>query len=234
MFQCYFTCHKSIIEAIAGSAGSNHRHGALAIAAIQCLHQIRLLCLRRQTSRRTATLHIHYHQRQFSHHSQATRFSFQCQTGTGSCRNSKITGITCTDSRTDSSDFIFRLVGLRTQIAAQCQLMQNIGSRSYRIRATKQRQSGFLRSRQQSPGCRLVSGDGAVFPLFYGSRSHFKMNSQSVYVGSIIISCTQHQFIGSCNCRLFGKFHIQKCFGMFYGTFKHPVSHTQSKHILTP
>ena len=63
---------------------------------------------------------------------------------------------------------------------------------------------------------------------------NFKMNSQSMNIRRIIISGTQHQFIGRCNRWPFAEFYIKKRFGMFDRTLEHPINHTQSKHILAP
>ena len=56
------------VEAIAGAAGGDHRHGALAVAAVEGLEQVGLLGLGRQPSGGAAALDIDDDHRQLGHH----------------------------------------------------------------------------------------------------------------------------------------------------------------------
>ena len=82
VFQCHFTSSISSIKTMSGRSCGNHRHGRFTVTSEQCLQQVCLLRFGRQTGRRTATLNINNHQRQFGDYSQVHRFRFQADSGT--------------------------------------------------------------------------------------------------------------------------------------------------------
>ena len=54
-----------------------------------------------------------------------------------------------------------------------------------------------------------------------------------MYISSIIITGSQHHFVGRSNSRFFAEFNIEESFGMLYRLLEHPIDHSQSKHIFT-
>ena len=61
----YLTSLVGSIEAVGRTGSSQHRHGALAVTAEECLEQVGLFRLGGQTRGRTATLHVEHHEGQF-------------------------------------------------------------------------------------------------------------------------------------------------------------------------
>ena len=81
VLQRHLTSIIGSIKTMSGRSCSNHRHGRFAVTSEQCLQQVCLLRFGGQTGRRTATLNINHHQRQFGDYSQVHRFRFQTDTG---------------------------------------------------------------------------------------------------------------------------------------------------------
>ena len=87
----------------------HHGDGAFAIAAIERLVQVCLLRLGRDTGRRTGSLYIHHHQREFGHDSQAQGFGFQGETRTGSRGHSQVAGIGGSNGGADTGNLVLCL-----------------------------------------------------------------------------------------------------------------------------
>ena len=109
MLHGQLTCPKRGIKTISRRRGRYYHGRALTITAIQSLHQVRLLALRRQARRRTATLNIDNHQRQLSDHRQTDRLALQGKTRSGSRCSRQATGETSSDRSTDTGDLILGL-----------------------------------------------------------------------------------------------------------------------------
>ena len=71
----YTRCLECHCEAVGGRCRCYNRHGRFTVTAIECLHEVGLLCLCGKPCRRTATLHIDDNQREFRHHCKANAFA---------------------------------------------------------------------------------------------------------------------------------------------------------------
>ena len=89
VFQGHLAGGVCSLEAVGRTGSSNHRHRTLAITAEESLQEIGLFTLCRQTSSRTAALHIEYHERQLHDNRQVHCLALEADTGTGSTRHSQ-------------------------------------------------------------------------------------------------------------------------------------------------
>ena len=119
--------------------------------------QVGLFSLRRQTGRRSTTLHVNQHQRQFSHHGKAEGFALESQTRTGGGGNGKVTGKGCSYCRTDAANLVLHLDSLDAKVAALGQLMKDIGGRGNRVRPKEQWATAHLRGLDKSPSSSFVA-----------------------------------------------------------------------------
>ena len=81
MLERYLASHEGGVEAIGGAGGGNDRHGALAVAAKECLQQVSLLRLGGQAGGWASALHVEHHQRQLHDDGQVHGFALEAHSG---------------------------------------------------------------------------------------------------------------------------------------------------------
>ena len=126
------------IEAVGRGRCSQHHHRALAVTTVECLQQVGLLGLGRQTRRRATPLYVDNHQRQLRHHGQADTLALQGQTGTRSRGHGQVPGKRGTDGRAHAGNLVLDLNGFHAQVLALGQLVQNIGGGSNGVTAQEE------------------------------------------------------------------------------------------------
>ena len=87
------TCLEGHRKAVGGRCGCDDSHGALAVAAVQGLHQVGLLGLGGQACRGAATLYVDDDKGQFGDYGQADTFALESQTGSRSRGHGQVAGI---------------------------------------------------------------------------------------------------------------------------------------------
>ena len=71
MFEGNLSRIESSVEAVCRRMCRHDHHRTLSVTSVESLIKVGLLCLGRDTGRRTGTLHIHNDKRKFSHDSES-------------------------------------------------------------------------------------------------------------------------------------------------------------------
>ncbi len=153
------------VEAVARRRGGDDRYGALAVAAVEGLHEVALLGLGRQTRRGAAALYVDDHQRSSVITARPMRLALERKTGTRRGRHGEVAGEGGADGRADARDFVFGLYGFHAEVLAFGQFLENDGGRSDGVRAAEERQPCLLGGGAEAPCRGDVPGDGAVGAL---------------------------------------------------------------------
>ena len=231
MLHCDTACFESHSEAVGRTGGCNHCDRRLAVAAIERLHKVGLFGLRRQTGRRTATLHVDNDERQLGHHCQADTFALERQTGAGSRGDSKVAGKRSTDCGADTGYLIFHLTSLHTEVLALCKFMQDVGCGSNGIRTEEEGTTALLGCHDQTPrGCSVTVDIGIytrtrVFGLDAVGRN------RCMDIMTVVESGLKHFGVGFEDSRFLGKFLAQMMQSGLERTVEEPAYQAKGEDI---
>ena len=165
MFDGYFRGLESGVEAVRRATCGEYHHRTLTIATPECLTQVALLGLGRQTRRGTATLHIDNHQWQLSHNSQTHSLRFEREAGTRGAGHCQVTCKRSTNRGADARNLVFSLHGLNAQVFALSEFFEDYGSGGDGVRAAEEGSATLLACSQQTPSSSLITIDIAIDTL---------------------------------------------------------------------
>ena len=202
------------------------------VAAIERLHQVGLLTLRRKTCRRTTTLYVDDDQRKLSHHSETNSFTLQGKTRTRGSRHSEVTSERGTDSSTDTSDFVFCLDGLHTKSLVLSKLMEDIRSGSDRIATEEEFKTSLLRSGDKPVSCSLVTIDIEVAAWYRLLRFDAEDAGRSVGISTEVKAVVQRCDVSITELRLLTELTVKELLCGAKRTITDPADEPKSKHVL--
>src|SRR5262245_4992611 len=216
-----------------GRSGGGHNDGrTLTIPSPYRLEQIRLLRFGRQTGRWTTTLHVDDHQRQLSHDRQANGFLFQSDAGSRSSRQANLSGKTGAYGCTYSCNFIFSLKRFDTKTLVTRQLVQDVRSGCYWVRAVKKWTTGYLRGSDKPDRGRFVAGDLAILTRLNLRSLNGVMRCENFCCIREVVTGFQCDLVGLGQLRTLGKFGVDPIERVLQRPVIKPVQHTQRKKVL--
>ncbi len=145
-----------------GVAGAIDHDGALAVAPVEGLHQVRLLGLRREAGGRAAPLDVEDDDGELRHHRQRDPLGLEREAGAARGAQPDAPAEGRPDDRPDGRDLVLRLEGPDVEALVHRQLVQDVAGRRDGIGAVDHRQAGPLRRGQDSPREGPVPGHAPV------------------------------------------------------------------------
>ncbi len=147
------------MEALRGARGGDHRHRALAVAAVENEQQVGLLGLRRHAGRRPCALDVEDEQRQLEHHAETHHLRLEHDSRPGGGRDSERAAEGRTECRAAGCDLVLGLERRHPEALVTRQLLEDRRCRRDRVGTEEEREPGELRRGDQPVADRGVAGD---------------------------------------------------------------------------
>ena len=220
------------VEAVGRTGSCDNGHRTLAVAAVEGLQQVGLFALGGQTCRGTAALYVDDDEWQLVDDGQVHGLALQTDARARGRGGSQGTGKRCADSTCTARDFVLALHGDNAARLVLRQLVQDVSSRSNRIRTQEETQTSLLGSSNQTVRSGLVAGDVHI------ASGHFLFRIDAiggrharVGVMAIVITSLHHLDIVFCNSRFLGKFLAQEIGNEAQVAVEQPAHQSQRKHV---
>lgn len=152
-------------EAIGRGGCGDDRHGAFAVAAVECLEEVGLFGFGGEAGAGAATLDVDNDEREFDGACEAHEFGFEAHAGAAGAGDADVAGVACAECDADSGDFILGLDGADAEVFVAGEHFQDGGGGGDGVAGVEEFAAGLSGACDEAEDDGFVAGD---FPIGSG------------------------------------------------------------------